>query len=115
MTMIRFTFDDGEDVTVISWTPEYGFMAAGKRAHLDCITFEEIDPRTGRAPVVAPQGVVTQAGQNLSPDENGRVPLSLEEPEPEPEKSPGDRCFACGIARGVHDDNNPEGCREFVD
>ena len=51
MTMIRFTYDDGEDVVSVVWTPEYGFMAAaGSRALLDRVTYEEIAPRTPAPP-----------------------------------------------------------------
>ncbi|MGV0949376.1 MAG: hypothetical protein ACOYB3_01800 [Azonexus sp.] len=31
------------------------------------------------------------------------------------EPDPATPCFSCGVPYGVHDDDNPEGCRSFIE
>ncbi len=82
MTMIRFTFDDGTDVTTVVWTPEYGFMAAGSRAHLEMIRYEEVAPR--------PQGTVSYTN---TPDPIPIFTVDL----------PNGPCGACGCGEEQHE------------
>lgn len=44
MSLIRVTINDGDDTAVITWSPEYGFIAAGTNRLLSLITYEEIRP-----------------------------------------------------------------------
>jgi hypothetical protein len=44
MTMLKITYDDGESVTVATWTREYGFVTAGAKDVLERMTFEVIEP-----------------------------------------------------------------------
>lgn len=46
MSLIRVTINDGDDTAVITWSPEYGFIAAGTNRLLSLITFEEIRPES---------------------------------------------------------------------
>ena len=86
--MIRFTYDDGQESAVVTWTPEYGFVAAGNGALLDAITYEEVKPRL---PEVIPAKVVEQmVGQGpLEPDLGDDDDLG-----DDGTKRPA-KCFAC--------------------
>lgn len=103
MTMIRFTYDDGEDVVSVVWTPEYGFMAAaGSRALLDRVTYEEIAPRTPSATLIghtATERPIPILG--IVPDEGVDGP---------------DECAACGCTEADHGKIGCEAhdCRAFI-
>lgn len=52
MTMLIFTYDDGTKSATVTWTPEYGFVAAGDAVTLGSITYEEREPKTVDVPVL---------------------------------------------------------------
>lgn len=52
MTMLIFSYDDGEDGATVTWTPDYGFVATGSRRILGCIRYEEREPKVVDVPVL---------------------------------------------------------------
>lgn len=96
MTMISFTYDDGDNIATVNWTPEYGFMAAGDKAILDRISYEEIEPRV---PDVVPVPVLS-------------VPVMADTPITVPEDIPVKLgCAACGCPEAAH---GPDGCSRHL-
>jgi len=88
MSMIVFTYDDGEKIATVSYTPEYGFIAAGDHEILDRMSYEERQPRV--------------------PEPPARVIDDSDDDEPSL-----DLCASCGYPEDRHADN-PHGCRSFA-
>lgn len=42
---LKITYESGDEIVTITWTPEYGFDIAGNKALVDKFTTEEIQPR----------------------------------------------------------------------
>lgn len=88
MTMIRFTYDDGERSGTATWSPEYGWMMAGDKTILDHIEVQEIEPRVVDVPVLSvPMRVDVPTAAGTDPYD-----------DPEPTGVPPaeqKRCFAC--------------------
>lgn len=54
---LKVTYESGDEIVTITWTPEYGFDIAGNKALVDKFTTEEIQPR-GQAVEDAYRGVL---------------------------------------------------------
>ena len=102
MTMISFTYDDGDNIATVNWTPEYGFMAAGDKAILDRISYREVEPRV---PEVVPVPVLSIPMRDDTP---GVTPPFVAPPEDIPVKL---GCAACGCPEAAH---GPDGCSRHL-
>jgi hypothetical protein len=103
--MLVFTYDDGEKIATVSWTPEYGFIAAGDHEILDRMTYEEREPRVSQPP----SAVVSQT--------KTATPLPIIGIEMDDEVSVPDRCFSCNCPEAAHIPGQgcaAHSCRTFV-
>jgi hypothetical protein len=102
--MLVFTYDDGEKIATVSWTPEYGFIAAGDHEILDKMKYEEREPRTSLPPAVIGQTATARPVPIIG------VPIEDEVTLP-------DRCFSCNCPEAAHIPGEgcaAHSCRSFV-
>lgn len=99
--MLVFTYDDGEKIATVTWTREYGFIAAGDHEILDRMKYEEREPRVAR--------VVGETNTERPVPIIGIDPADLPDDEP----TQGEPCASCGYPEARHDEN-PYGCRSYA-
>jgi len=117
--MVVFEVNDGEDSAVVSWTEEYGFIAAGSMRLLGMLAYEVRYAEVPVAPAFVPASGAAYAppGAKVKSAGEGVVEyLVPDEPDDTVDLTSGP-CFVCGCRFADH----PEGggcaqhdCRAYV-
>lgn len=89
--MLKVTYEDGDEIVTITWTPDYGFIMAGKASIVERFTLEEVEPRYERAGLVLP---AASSGVPVPPEPD----LGDDDALGDDGLTPPAKCFACGHA-----------------
>ena len=65
---LKITYESGDEIVTITWTPEYGFDIAGNKTIVDKFTTEEIQPRGQAVAQAHPVPVTAQHHVYEEPD-----------------------------------------------